>query len=152
MVGLSEINSKNYRIILDNIKESHSITVNQPVDPNVTDLSYDPNFIVKTIKQQQKHFSPEEIEQIVTKYQQGESTYELAKEFNCHRNTIANSLRKQGIKVSIEKINLEEAIKLYELGWTTKQLAERYSMSDNTVSRRLKANGVKMRTRWDYKK
>ena len=75
-MGLSEINSKNYRIILDNMKKPHSTTVNQPVDPTVTDLSYDPNSIVKTIKQQPKHLNSEETEQIVTRYQQGESTYD----------------------------------------------------------------------------
>ena len=147
MVGLSEINSKNYDIILDKVKYTSLTSV--PDSPKLMTPANAYNIKTK-IKQQQKHLNPKEIEQIVQRYQNGESTYKLAKEFNCHRNTIANNLRKQGIEVSIEKINLEEAIKLYELGWTTKQLAERYHMSDNSVSRRLKAAGVKMRTRWDY--
>lgn len=104
----------------------------------------------KAIEQQQKHLNPKEIEQIVKRYRAGESTYDLAKAFNCHRSTIANNLRKQGIQVSIEKINIEEAIKLYESGWTTKQLAAKYHMTDNAVSCRLRKAGVRMRTRWDY--
>ena len=127
-----------------------SIPIESTTDPNLTDLSYDPNSIVKDISQQQKHLKPEEIELIVQRYQAGKSTYELAEEFNCHRSTIANNLRRRGVKVSIEKINLDEAIKLYESGWTTKQLGEKYHISDNAVSRRLRSAGVKMRTRWEY--
>ena len=127
-----------------------SIPVKSESDQTLIDSSYDPNSIVKDITQQQKHLKLEEIEQIIERYQNGESTYELAEAFGCHRSTIANNLRKQGIKVSIEKINLEEAIALYESGWTTKRLAERYHISDNAVSRRLKSAGVKMRTRWGY--
>lgn len=150
-MGLSEINSKNYRIILDNVNKSNSTPVKQPVDPTITDLSYDPNSIVKTIKQQQKHeFSKKEIEEIIAAYQSGASTYELAKQYNCHRSTISHQLKLHDIEVKIEKIDINEAIVLYESGWTTKQIAEKYHMSDNAVSRRLKKAGVKMRTRWDY--
>ena len=150
LVGLTGPNS-NYKMLSEKVKAiKASIPVESTTDPDLTDLSYDPNSIVKSISQQQKHLKPEEIEQIVQRYQNGESTYELAEAFNCHRSTIANNLRKHGIKVSIEKINLEEAIMLYESGWTTKQLADRYHISDNAVSRRLKKAGVEMRTRWDY--
>ena len=90
--------------------------------------------------------SEKERAEISKRYQAGESAYRLAEAFNCHRSTIANNLRKQGIKVSAETINIEEAIALYESSWTTKQLAERYHISDNAVSRRLKKAGVKMRT------
>lgn len=146
-MGLSEINSKNYKIILDKVKYASLTSV--PDSPKLMTPANVYNIKTK-IKQQQKHLNPEEIEQIVQRYQNGESTYKLAKEFNCHRRTIANNLRKQGIKVSIEKIDLEEAAKLYESGWTTKQLAEIYHMSDNAVSRRLKKAGIRMRTRRDY--
>ena len=150
LVGLTGPNS-NYKMLSEKVKAIKvSIPVKSESNQVLVDSSYDPNSIVKGITQQQKHLKPEEIEQIVQRYQNGESTYELAEAFNCHRSTIANNLRKQGVKVSIEKINLEEAIKLYESGWTTKQLAERYHISDNAVSRRLKKAGVKMRARWDY--
>lgn len=150
MVGLTGPNS-NYKMLSEKVKQiKASAPVKSTPDPDLTDLSYDHNSIVKNLSQQQKHLKPEEIEQIVQRYQNGESTYDLAEAFDCHRSTIANNLRKQGVKVSIEKIDLDEAIRLYESGWTTKQLADRYHISDNAVSRRLKKAGVKMRTRWDY--
>ena len=111
-MGLTGPNS-NYKMLSEKVKEiKASIPVKSESDQALIDSSYDPNSIVKDISQQQKHLKPEEIEQIVQRYQNGESTYELAGAFNCHRNTIANNLRKRGIKVSIEKINLEEAITL----------------------------------------
>jgi len=61
----------------------------------------------------------------------------------------SNPLKKAGIEVAIEKLDLDEAIRLYESGWTTGEIAKKYNMSDNSVSRRLKEAGVKMRTRWD---
>ena len=152
LVGLSEINSKNYSVILDHIAKPHFTPVKQPVDPTITDLSYAPDSIIKTIKQQQKHeFSKKEIEEIISAYQSGVSTYELAKRYDCHRSTISHQLKLHGIEVKIEKINMDEAIALYESGWTTKQIAEKYHMTDNAVSRRLKKAGIKMRARWDYK-
>ena len=137
-MGLTGPNS-NFKMLSEKVKAIKvSIPVKSESDQALVDSSYDPNSIVKGISQQQKHLKPEEIEQIVQRYQNGESTYELAEVFGCHRSTIANNLRKQGVKVSIEKINLEEAIMLYESGWTTKQLADRYHISDNAVSRRLR--------------
>ena len=62
--------------------------------PNVTDLSYSPDSTVKSIKQQQKILAEAEVQIIIEKYQTGVSTYELAKEFNCHRSTIANNPRR----------------------------------------------------------
>lgn len=151
LVGLSEINSKNYAIVAKYVKDYASAPEKSEIDPEITDLSYDPNSIIKTIKQQQKHeFSKKEIEEIISAYRSGVSTYELAEQYNCHRSTISHQLKMYGIEVKIEKIDIDEAIALYESGWTTKQIAEKYHMTDNAVSRRLKKAGVKMRTRWDY--
>ncbi|MDO4220190.1 MAG: helix-turn-helix domain-containing protein [Candidatus Saccharibacteria bacterium] len=128
-----------------------STPVKAEPDSELTDLSCAPESKVKTIKQKQKHkFSNKEIREMVAAYKNGVSTYGLADKFGCHRSTIASQLRKQGVKVSIEKIDMDDAIALYESGWTTKRIAEKYHMSDNAVSRRLKLAGVKMRARWDY--
>lgn len=75
---------------------------------------------VTRYRQKQKILSDKEKLEIVTRYQDGESTYDLAKAYDCHRSTISNNLKKAGIDVSIEKINIDEAIRLYESGCTTK--------------------------------
>lgn len=48
---LSQNYSKNYLIVAKYINEYHTITVNTNVDLSITDLSYDPNSIVKSIIQ-----------------------------------------------------------------------------------------------------
>ena len=92
MVDLSETYSKNYLVVAEYVKTYHPTPVKSAIDPSVTDLSYDPNSIVKNIKQQQKHLTEQETRTIVEKYNAGVSTYELAQEFGCHRYTIAFSL------------------------------------------------------------
>lgn len=142
----------NYKILSEKVKQIKSATsVDYTPDPELTDLSYNPKSIVKQLTQQQKHhFSNKEISEIVKKYYSGSSVYVLAEQYGCHRDTISHLLKKQGVTVTIEKIDLQEAIMLYESGWTTKQIGAKYGISDNAVSRRLKKAGIKMRTRWDY--
>ena len=128
-------------------KRSHSEEPLSGVD--ASDSKYGDREVTR-YRQKQKILSDKEKLEIVTRYQDGESTYDLAKAYDCHRSTISNNLKKAGIDVSIEKNNIDEAIRLYESGCTTKDIAAKYHMTDNAVSRRLKAAGVKMRTRWDY--
>ena len=77
-----------------------NINVFQQVDPEITDISYDPDCIVSEIRQQQKDLSDDEIQQIAQRYTEGASIYELAREFDCHRGTISRHLKQQGVTVS----------------------------------------------------
>ncbi|MCI7413920.1 helix-turn-helix domain-containing protein [Hornefia butyriciproducens] len=81
------------------------------IDPDVTDISYDPDSKVNTYTQEQKRLSDDEIRQIAVKYSAGASTYELAAEFGCHRSTISRALKKSGIEVSHEASKREELTK-----------------------------------------
>lgn len=156
MVDLSETYSNNYSIISEYVKNYRPTPVKAPVDPKVTDLSYDPNSTVKIIKQQQKHLTEEETRTIVEKYNAGVSTYELAQEYGCHRYTISNALKRSGIVVDkhVEgrKYKTEEVIRLYvEEKKSVAELAKMYGVCDATIYKCLKRNGVyTKRTRWDY--
>lgn len=93
-MGLSEINSKNYKIILNKVKYASSTSVSDSPKLMTPANAYN----IKTeIKQQQKHLSNEELELIAQKYLAGISTYDLAQEFGCHRYTISNNLKRMGI-------------------------------------------------------
>lgn len=73
----------------------------------------DSTYNIKTeIKQQQKHLSNKEISEIVVKYSSGISTYELAKEYGCHRRTISDNLKKQGIKVTNQLMERKGVVEL----------------------------------------
>lgn len=84
------------------------------------------------------------------------STYELAQEFDCHRYTISNALKRSGIVVDkhVEgrKYKTEEVIRLYaEEKKSVAELAKMFDVCDATIYKCLKRNGVyAKRTRWDY--
>ena len=152
-MGLSEINSKNYDIILDKVKSTPVTPVTSSSMSEYSDSTYN----IKTeIKQQQKHLSDEELELIAQKYLAGVSTYDLAQEFGCHRYTISNNLKRMGIDVSghVEgrKYKTEEVIRLYtEERKSVKQIAKMFGVCDGTIYKCLRRNNISTnRTRWDY--
>lgn len=152
-MGLSEINSKNYDIILGKVKSTPITSVTNSSMSEYPDNAY----IIKTeIKQQQKHLSDEELELIAQKYLAGVSTYDLAQEFGCHRYTISNNLKRMGIDVSghVEgrKYKTEEVIRLYtEERKSVKQIAKMFGVCDGTIYKCLRRNNISTnRTRWDY--
>lgn len=156
LVDLSETYSNNYKIIRDFVK-SHATT---PVKPGIehctNNTPYNPNCIVKTIKQQQKNLSELEIQTICKKYQSGSSSYELAKEFNCHRSTITAALRRNGIEVSHKATTKPELVKrvieLYAEMKTPKEVGAIVGITGDTVRRILKENGIHIRRSWEYPK
>ena len=156
MVDLSETYSNNYAIIAEYVKKHPSTPVKAPVDPGVTDLSYDPNSTVKTITQQQKYLSELETQTICKKYQDGSSVYELAAEFGCHRRTVSDVLKRNGVTVShkaTEKPGLvKRVIELYAEMKTPKEVGAIVGLEQGTVRQVLKQNGIHIRKSWEYPK
>ena len=154
MVGLSETFSKNYKIIRDYVKHHASTPVNTNVDPTITDQSYNPDYMVKSIKQQQKTLTEYEIQSIIQKYQNGASSYDLAKEFGCHRRTITDALKRNGIEVSHRASTKPELVKkvieLYAEMKTPKEVGTIVGLDCATVRQLLKDNGIYIRKAWEY--
>ena len=151
-MGLLDDNSKNYIAVVKYRRECHTTTVEEPIDPTITDTSYDPNSTVKALKQQQKSLSETETCAVIEKYKAGASTYDLATEFGCHRATISATLKRNGIIVTCRKVDIPIAIKMYESGKTTTEIAKYFNTDGSVVSKTLRANGIKMRKSWDYLK
>jgi uncharacterized protein (DUF433 family) len=110
--------------------------------------------IVKEITRHQRRLSDAEMGQIIIAYQNGKTTYELATEYGCHRNTISQNLKKHGIHVFKDKaqmkINATKVIEMYSAKHTIDQIAECFDVSAHTIRQCLCRNGVGMRTRWGY--
>ena len=155
-MDLSETYSNNYSIIREYIKGYKPTSVKPTIDPSITDLSYDPNSTVKAIAQQQKTLSETEIKIIILKYQQGKSTYELAKEFGCHRATISKALKDNGIEVTNQcarkKVLAEMIMQLYSEWYRPQEIGEALGVSADTVRRILHDNNVYIRRSWEYPK
>lgn len=102
--------------------------------------------------QKQKLLNDSEKAEVIERYQAGESTYQLAEAFGCHRKTISGVLKKAGIDVNQHRLDDQEAIRLYESGLGTTEIAKRLDSSQSVVSRALRSNGVKMRSSWETRK
>ena len=151
LVGLSEINSKNYDIILDKVKSTPITPVTNSSMSEYSDSTYN----IKTeIKQQQKHLSNKEISEIVVKYSSGISTYELAKEYGCHRRTISDNLKKQGIKVTNQLMErkgvVELVMQMYSEYYKPADIAKAVGINVDSVRKILKENNVYIRKSWEY--
>ena len=109
--------------------------------------------VVSKIKQEQKRLSDDEVSLIIAAYKSGSSTYDLAEQFGCHRNTISNAIKSRGVSVTIrkdEKLDAEDVIAMYENMHTSAEIAEKYGVGPNIICRLLRSHGVKIRGRWDY--
>lgn len=151
MVGLSEINSKNYDIILDKVK----FTPITPVTSSSISEYSDNVYNIKTeIKQQQKHLSNNEVLEIISKYKAGKSTYELAQEYGCHRRTISDNLKKQGIKVTNQLMErkgvVELVMQMYSEYYKPADIAKAVGINVDSVRKILKENNVYIRKSWEY--
>jgi uncharacterized protein (DUF433 family) len=90
------------------------------------------------------------IEEIISYYQSGMTTTQLAEKYGVGKNTIYRRLKKNGVKTpprdkSKIKLPIEEIISYYQSGMTTYQLGEKYGVTFSTIRDRLKKNGVKLR-------
>lgn len=156
LVDLSETYSNNYSIIREYVKGYKPNPIKPNIDPSITDLSYDPNSTVKTITQQQKNLSELEIQTICERYRNGASSYELAKEFGCHRRTISDTLKRNGVEVSHQATTKPELVKhiieLYSEMKTPKEVGAIVGIGGDTVRKVLKENGIYIRKSWEYPK
>ena len=132
--------SNNYSIIREYVKGYKPTPVKPTIDPSITDLSYDPNSTVKTITQQQKNLSELEIQ---TK-------------FGCHRRTISDTLKRNGVEVSHQAATKPELVKriieLYAEMKTPKEVGAIVGVGGDTVRKVLKENGIYIRKSWEYPK
>ncbi len=155
MVELSRLGSNN-KILFEKVKQIKATTsANAESDPDFVDLSYDPNQAIKNLKQQHKHrLSNNEITEMIRLYKTGKTVYELAEKYGCHRVTVSNILKRNGVAVSVEKsiklFNPIEAADLYLAGMKSKDIGIRLGVSEQTIRKCLKKQGIKIRTRWDY--
>lgn len=93
---------------------------------------------------------------MIRRYSTGETVYQLAIAFNCHRSTVSAVLKRNGVKVTLVKsekmFDPAEVIRLYAEGLKSKEIAKMYGVGEQTIRKCLTEQGVKMRTRWDYPK
>ena len=101
-----------------------------------------------------KKLSQEEMDAIILKYEEGESTYMLAEKYGVHRETISRCLKRHEIIPTKQKLKLSALTKIvanhYESGKTMSGIAEEMEISKHVVQYHVKKAGLVTRSRWNY--
>ncbi|MDB2217737.1 hypothetical protein [Mycobacteroides abscessus] len=87
--------------------------------------------------------------ELVTLYEAGASALELARKFECHRQTVARQLKKAGVELREQKKLtpqlLSRARALYEQGHTLAEVSVVVGVEASAVGKALKRSGLQLR-------
>jgi hypothetical protein len=89
-----------------------------------------------------------DVTDLVMRYRDGATVYELAERFSIHRTTVSGHLHRRGIKMrghSLDERQAGVAIELYEQGWSTARIGRHLGVNGSSVWLALRARGVRMR-------
>lgn len=154
MVDLSQPYS-NFKTLYEYVKKVKS-TPDNTTESDEAKYPYPKEKVIRSITQHQKRLSKLEIQTICDRYQNGASIYKLAAEFGCHRRTISDTLKRNGIEVSHQASKKPELVKkiieLYAEMKTPKEVGAIVGINGDTVRKVLKENGIHIRKSWEYPK
>lgn len=97
--------------------------------------------------QRNRRLSADNVARLVTGYESGSTVYDLGREFNIHRKTAAELLRRQGVVLTYRKLTddqLVEAERLHADGWSFVRLGEHFGVNQSTVWNALKKRSTKL--------
>ena len=91
-----------------------------------------------------------DVDDIVQKYDSGETTQQIGAHFGISKSRVATVLREQGITIRRQGLTIEEeseAEMLYADGKSLAWLGARYNVSNTTVAAALRRQGMQLRPR-----
>src|SRR5215207_6121855 len=93
---------------------------------------------------------PDQVERLVVEYLAGNSLQKLATGWHLHRTTVAEHLRRAGVRSASAESRgpTRRSYRLYSDGWSCSRFAE-YSWDDETARQTRRPAGVKLRTPWE---
>ena len=99
-------------------------------------------------KSLRRRFSPQEIEDLVARYNAGAAIRALSLEYGVSRSGLRQLLQAEGVTLRVQGImpeDAEKAVRLYETGLTIRQVVDLVGYSYGTIRSALHENGVAMR-------
>ncbi|WP_125616632.1 helix-turn-helix domain containing protein [Specibacter cremeus] len=85
---------------------------------------------------------------IVNGYRESKTVYELAAQYHCHRTTVSDVRKRNGItlrRTPATNDQIQEMIGLYESGLSLARVGERFGIHASTVLNHLRSRGVPTR-------
>ena len=92
----------------------------------------------RRVQRLQRRLRPEEVQELIIRYEDGESAKRVGARFGIHPTTVATHLKRNGVRVRRQKLNDSEITELRTLrrkGWTYRALALKFEVSTETVRR-----------------
>jgi lambda repressor-like predicted transcriptional regulator len=105
----------------------------------------------RVISGRARRLTHDQIDELCSLYQKGQSLPRLAIFYGIHRGTVKDHLRRAGIEIrpgNVAKLSAEDKdqiARLYEAGISIHKLALQFGVTDNPVHTALKKRGVRMR-------
>lgn len=93
---------------------------------------------------------PEDANDIVTRYETGETTQQIGAYYGISKTRVATILRKQGVTIRRQGLTDEqgrEAATLYAAGQSLAQIGARFGVSHTTVRAKLLQQSIELRPR-----
>lgn len=103
-----------------------------------------------SVRRLRRRLSPQQIEEIIVRYNAGEDTPALSRAYGISRGGLRKLLLAEGVSFRKQPMTPEDAnraIQLYERGLTIAEVVDRVGYSFSTVRRMLHARGVVVRER-----
>ena len=155
VVGLTEIYSKKLHQTVEKLADLKKCSAPEPISADELTAPQS-NSIRKELTRQQRYLTELEVKTAIIEYQQGRSTYELAKKYGCHRRTISDTLKRNGIEIShlaSKKPELvKKVIEQYSEMKTPKEVGAIVGINEGTVRQILKEKNIYIRKSWEYPK
>ena len=104
-----------------------------------------PHGPLRSDKQRQVRLRPEQIDEIVVRYRNGETAPMLAEAFGVHRKTILLALRRRGVEPRYRRLDdddVAQAACWYHEGWSLARIGGELGADASTVRRALLRAGV----------
>jgi len=107
----------------------------------------------RRVKQVQRRLTPDEVVDLVRRYQAGETAELLAAAFQIHRTTVTAHLQRNGIQRRgggrrvLAASDVQVAAELYEAGQSLASIGRQFDVHHTTVANELRQAGVEIRPR-----
>ena len=102
----------------------------------------------RSLRQEQHKLTSEKVDQLVERYQQGESVYVLALDFSVNRRTVSAHLARRGVSTRYQILgedDLAKAVELYTQGWSLARVGQQLGVSAGTLLNAFKRADVRTR-------
>ena len=104
--------------------------------------------LLGSIRQRQRRLTAAQVIEIVERYEEGATVYELSTEFGCHRTTVSARLKNAGVSLRLQSPTsdvIDLMAKLYASGLSSIEIGERLGYCANTVRNGLQGKGIQLR-------